>query len=345
MERRTLIRAGAGALALAVLGGGFWAQRGRRRTARRSDPILGDWPQLGAGISWLLPNLDRADMYVPDRPHAHDEDDNPLQRAAIGRVRHFQVSTGPQRLRGPGFSALPAPEVLRILAIGDSTTFGWGVEDQEAWPPRLQVELSRRGHRVEVLNAGVPSLGIAGVAAYLERMAGALGLHGIVVGLRPSRINLHREYPDTLAALRAALPQVRALVALPPIGRLDPVGNRVWQEESRALAEVLDRRAGVPVLELTAVFRAAQGMRGCGLREDGRRLSLLDLETGAVLVSAEATERDLPAEIYDHLERHPSVREPLIFDAGHMDAEGNQLAARSIADAIEGHGWLSQRAG
>ncbi len=45
---------------------------------------------------------------------------------------------------------------LRILALGDSTTFGLGVEDRKTWPAMLQKRLRAKGMDVEVVNAGVP---------------------------------------------------------------------------------------------------------------------------------------------------------------------------------------------
>ncbi len=49
-----------------------------------------------------------------------------------------------------------APGVLRILFLGPSLTFAWGVEYEEAYPTRIGEALRQRGHAVEVINAGVP---------------------------------------------------------------------------------------------------------------------------------------------------------------------------------------------
>jgi len=45
---------------------------------------------------------------------------------------------------------------LRIVALGDSTTFGLGVEDEKTWPAVLETLLRARGIDVDVVNAGVP---------------------------------------------------------------------------------------------------------------------------------------------------------------------------------------------
>ncbi len=71
----------------------------------------------------------------------------------------FQVTvrTNNLELRGEDVSEKKSADVLRILVLGDSFTFGYGVENEEAFPALLEVLLSNRlNRRVEVLNSGVP---------------------------------------------------------------------------------------------------------------------------------------------------------------------------------------------
>ena len=44
---------------------------------------------------------------------------------------------------------------IRIVALGDSNTAGFGVLEPNKYPTQLQRALSERGHEVEVINAGV----------------------------------------------------------------------------------------------------------------------------------------------------------------------------------------------
>lgn len=61
------------------------------------------------------------------------------------------VSTNSRGLRGDREYLTPKPAgVTRVLAVGDSFTFGQGVRDPEAWPARLEALLPES----EVLNAG-----------------------------------------------------------------------------------------------------------------------------------------------------------------------------------------------
>ena len=340
MQRRTLLKLGASSLALTAVGAGLWVQRGRRLHQRQSDPIMGDWPALGPGLSWLLPGLVDADMYVPDRPHAHGEDDDPQTRQAIRRVRHFQVTTNHQRLRGVDVGTQPAAGVTRLLAVGDSTTFGWGVPGDQSWPARLEAELNARGGSVEVLNAGVPSLGFAGILAYLQHIAPTLGVHGVIISRRPDMPASRSSFPGALAGAAQGLGHVPMLMVLPPVSRFDLYGQGVWPGERPELLAAFEGRVDVPVLELTPAFREAQGRRGHDLVAADGELRVVSSSTGAVLLRAAIPPHDLPREVYQLFESDPDVFEPLIFDGGHMDAEGNALAARLVADEIGRLAWL-----
>src|SRR6516162_505269 len=58
-------------------------------------------------------------------------------------------------LRGPDFSLTKAPGTYRILMLGDSTTFGWGVREEDTIAQRLQSMLNNqaKGVSYEVINA------------------------------------------------------------------------------------------------------------------------------------------------------------------------------------------------
>ena len=79
--------------------------------------------------------------------------------------------------------ALPAEaRTLRLLALGDSLTAGYGLPASAAFPVRLEAALRQRGHDVSVINAGVSG---DTVAAGLARLDWALadGADGVIVEL------------------------------------------------------------------------------------------------------------------------------------------------------------------
>ena len=81
-----------------------------------------------------------------------------LRPGYVGRLKRGQYDVGiridGQGYRSPEFSP-DAKRPVRILAVGDSFTFGWGVEAEEAYPQRLERLLAAQfGADVEVINAG-----------------------------------------------------------------------------------------------------------------------------------------------------------------------------------------------
>jgi lysophospholipase L1-like esterase len=73
------------------------------------------------------------------------------------KVDHKPVHVNSHGTRGPEFETDKPPSTLRILSLGDSRTFGWGLTDAETYSRQLERRLRELGgsRRVEVINAGV----------------------------------------------------------------------------------------------------------------------------------------------------------------------------------------------
>lgn len=69
----------------------------------------------------------------------------------------YHIRINSHGLRGPEISLDKPKGVFRILGLGDSFSFGWGVEEEETYLRVLEAKLRAAGYRVEVLNAGVPA--------------------------------------------------------------------------------------------------------------------------------------------------------------------------------------------
>ncbi len=87
------------------------------------------------------------------RANARDEQRYPA--SSLGPARVVRYATNRHRLRGTDFELVAPEGTFRIACVGDSFTFGTGVQDLETWPAVLERELRARGELVEVLNAGV----------------------------------------------------------------------------------------------------------------------------------------------------------------------------------------------
>ena len=112
----------------------------------------------------------------------------------------------------------------RILAIGDSCTFGWGVEQDKAYPQLLQQRLDRgpQAGRYRVINAGVP-----GYTSYHGRLY--LAERG--VALKPTVVIAGYGFNDIVPTgdVRATLDWQRRIM---PLLRLDDTlldWSRLWR--------------------------------------------------------------------------------------------------------------------
>ena len=78
----------------------------------------------------------------------------------------FSISTH-NHLRSPPIAETKSR--YRIMAIGDSCTFGLGVNDDQTWPAQLQAKIDKEGYDAEVINAGVPGYTAYQGMRYLRR--------------------------------------------------------------------------------------------------------------------------------------------------------------------------------
>jgi lysophospholipase L1-like esterase len=82
-------------------------------------------------------------------------------------------SNGMYRVNQQGFRGKDFPGSIgkqkRILTLGESTTFGWGVKDNQTYPFFLMNQFSKTDN-VYVVNGGVPSYTSSQTLAYLEEI-------------------------------------------------------------------------------------------------------------------------------------------------------------------------------
>lgn len=95
------------------------------------------------------------EIYEPDQALYWRLKPNQACYTKIGRK---PVRINAHGTRGADFSATKPPGTLRILSLGDSRTFGWGVEEAATYSSLLQAAMTKTlssTSRVEVINAGV----------------------------------------------------------------------------------------------------------------------------------------------------------------------------------------------
>ncbi len=106
-----------------------------------------------AGVPKKDPTKDftHNEIYWVQPPNQHLE---PLTHKETGDT--FRVSTDANGLRAPLHPQEKSGTTFRIMTLGCSTTFGWGVNDEETYPYLLEQNLKADGHNIEVINGGQP---------------------------------------------------------------------------------------------------------------------------------------------------------------------------------------------
>lgn len=84
------------------------------------------------------------------------------------RAAVMAVTAGFVMLAAMPATAGSGESVTRILAFGDSLTAGYGLDDADAFPARLQAALEAKGLAVQVINAGVSGDTTAGGLARID---------------------------------------------------------------------------------------------------------------------------------------------------------------------------------
>ncbi len=175
----------------------------------------------------------------------------------------FTVRINSRGLRDREFSFTKPPGVYRILVLGDSHTFGWGVEMEETYARRLERRLNsarRVNTRVEVINCGVPAMGTAHQILFLETEGWRYRPDAILLGFFFNDVNdnaisplfrleegrlVRRDPPD-----RSGFPFPRGVDGgeaqeppSPPPPRPAPPGPSFWVRHSHLARLVRERSA------------------------------------------------------------------------------------------------------
>jgi hypothetical protein len=322
-------------LVSAILAIGISARAGGQLMGSRqmSVDLLVDAPQFGHGATVLRANLRHAEVITPDRPHHPDEIFPPERIRSFKRRRTFAVNTGPNGLRGDGYARQKTGP--RILCVGDSITFGWGVTENESYPEQLSHMLG-----VEVINAGMPAAPPLYNARWLRAHGPELDPDIVVLGWRAHWIDQDTidEFKSAVEIARMAVPRAKLLIAMPPHSTFDPLLVYTKPDDAQVVSRMLN---GLDVLDLTPAFRAQQHTTGVVMDIEGGMQRMLRLPERELIAKGKGVGEHLAPEIIDALESDPSLIEPLFFDGGHPDAPGYRLFAEEVARFLLTQEWVS----
>lgn len=158
---------------------------GRRQTLAPTPQISGD--TVSTTITWLevnaVPLVRDADLLWRNEPSARRT--QLVNPQTLGRTDSWTIQNNREGFRGPERVIGNAKaNVLRIVCIGDSVTFGFNVDQPDTYPQQLADLLVRRhpGHRFEVVNAGVSGWSWLQGLRFLELRGLALRPDIVVIG-------------------------------------------------------------------------------------------------------------------------------------------------------------------
>lgn len=139
-------------------------------------------------------------------------------------------ATNGQGLRESGDVGPPAQGVIRLLCIGDSFTFGWAVEANQAYPYLLNGSKAADGTRIQSINAGVNGYGTDNEAAWLGEYGWALQPKIVLVAffvgndVRDDALGMNKTRVDSTGNLVPTDPNEMPDTAIPLTGSAGPLG-------------------------------------------------------------------------------------------------------------------------
>jgi len=299
---------------------------------------------LGDDLEAIFPDRQIQDMEVPFV----------ISHPTRGLALAPGYDNGVYRVGLDGFrGSEPAGDGPSILALGDSTTFGWGVAEDETYPAQLAEILHAAGRDVRVINAGVPGYTSSQVRIALEEL--------VAGGMRPERVlisvlwndlwysSLESWTPDVLVSRRPSGLKVRlakhsALFRCAMLWNVSSYQVDVFNEPAYEtyLANVeamleLGRRQGLRIVLIEPPYCADrmpyQGLNHFQVRYSREFLiELLQRHVAAVRVLARA----FGVEVVDHrLALGHEVPGELFLDPLHPTGAGYRLIAEDVATALE----------
>lgn len=241
----------------------------------------------------------------------------------------FTVSTNELGLRnGP---IREKGERFRILAVGDSTTFGDWVNDDETWPSQLQAILDPDADSIEVVNAGVSGYSAFQGLTYLEEFG--LNLDPDMVLACFGR-NSERTWDGISDYERAEAMASSAQVLV-----------RLIRQRNKSQAEQTGARPRLTQQEFVKTLTKMKEL--CASR--GVILILVAWPTKHDLLSADATYLRLVHETGTQTGTPVVDLAPVaygdvnsFFDFIHFNAQGCRMVAETLAEYLTENGFLPQ---
>ena len=121
------------------------------------------------------------------RPHADDV------------FQGVEVRINAHGFRGPEFAAAKPAGVRRLLVLGDSIVFGWGVPQEQIFPALLQKRLNEKRAATEVIAAGVNSWNTRTQYEFLKHVGAAYEPDALLLVVAHNDLDPKRDGPSEVS--------------------------------------------------------------------------------------------------------------------------------------------------
>ncbi|HEY8515869.1 MAG TPA: SGNH/GDSL hydrolase family protein [Candidatus Binatia bacterium] len=266
----------------------------------------------------------------------------------------FRTDANGNRVHG---TAPTAPEEVAVDCIGDSSTFGYGVPDDETYPARLEALLaSGSGAPVRVRNLGVPGYTVYEARLLAERDGAHAPVTLVMVGFndhfpatrtrfwslwaRRAAYACFRSRACALLFDVATAPDPEAPPAPPkPASRYVPdVAPDEYEEQLVRTVRALREAGSTPILLVYPSLSIPPGMPEAIARHWNQPLDQVEANIAAHPVYQDITRRVGAREGVQVIDLAPvfdaAGNDRLHLDWVHPNAEGQALIATTVADAV-----------
>jgi lysophospholipase L1-like esterase len=238
------------------------------------------------------------DLLWSNQPNARKT--QPINPRPLGREPTWTAEINSEGFRGPERRRGRAP--LRILCVGDSITFGFGVDQDETWPEQLTRILGERhpGRELEVINAGVAGWSWLQGLRFVELRGLDLDPDIVVIGhgtndqVFPARITDEERLLSLGGPLERALRRLASrLVGTNLYRLLGPAPDRSGSESSEGCVEQIARHGTCRRVSLEQIEAAVEKLARV-VRDGGADLLVVNtdfLASPAVKASQAASQR------------------------------------------------------
>ena len=334
--------------------------RGQERHLETQGPVRAE------DVAWFENFREARYIGIKLKPNLDVRVVNPFNDIEVASKTTFRLTSNRDGFRGPAFEA-KGPAVLRVASLGDSSTFGWGVDPEYTYEELLARRLSTKGGRADVYNLGMPGTTSRHGLGVLEHYAAPLKPDVVVISfgandarLAPTTAAEQLAIDDTwLGAARWTLLELRTfqLARRLIFTWFDPfdAARRRLAHESKPLvkavavpdfvANIRKMRGRATVIGARTVFMSvcAPEEYVAAMRDTARVLDVPFVDVGKIFIDnleAVRAGRLYPAEaqfyknLYGPAAMEDFWRYWLTTDGCHPNRVGHNLIADAVADAV-----------